>query len=142
MAAERRRVGNGLGEVAGIALVGNDGPVGDDAVSVQARPFHIHHGNPAKGTGTDGPQDMRVGDGRDKAFALQARFVLVDAAGNVHGQHQFQVDVLGLLGLGRRRHRQHCRHARRPSTCAHGDMKHRRRNGVKRFPQGTARTSA
>ena len=78
-----------------------DRPIDHHPLLELARPFHEDHGDAAGGAAGHGAQHARIDHGGGKALALQLELLLIDAAGDVGGQHQQQVD-LALVGAGTR----------------------------------------
>ena len=101
-AADRGAIGEGArrfddlgGEILCRRLVVDDGPVDDDLLRADARPFDEGHRDLAERAGADRLDDARIDDGRGIAVALQLEFRGVDAARYVGRQHQKKIDLLG-----------------------------------------------
>ncbi len=58
-----------------------------------AGPFDECHADAAGAAGADGVEHARIGDRRGIALALQLEFRGIDAARNVGGQHQQEIDI-------------------------------------------------
>ena len=73
----------------------DQGPIDHDLLRAEAGPFDEANRNPLVRTGTDRFEHLRVGDCRRIALSLQQEFRMIDAARNIGGEHQQQVDPLG-----------------------------------------------
>src|SRR5215813_12768275 len=82
------------GKILGSGLVANDGPVDDDLLLLGARPFHECDRDLAYCSGADRLNDAWIGDGRRIAVALQLEVRRGDAARNIGGENEEQVDFL------------------------------------------------
>ena len=77
------------------------GPLDQGALHPGVRPFVVGDGDTAVGAAQDRLDDHRVAEGLDVTLALQLGLVGVDAARDVDGHGQRQVDLLPLLCGGR-----------------------------------------
>ena len=71
------------------------GPVDDELLRADARPFDETDRDLLVRPRLDGIEHLRIGDRRRIAFALQQELGMVDAARHVRGEHQQQIDLLG-----------------------------------------------
>src|SRR5258708_1278243 len=100
--AERGEAGEGAwrreeyaGNPARRLVVADHHPIGDDFLRLGARPFDEGDGDRAVRTGLDRLDDARVGHRRGVALALQAKLVLIDAARDVGGENELEIDSFG-----------------------------------------------
>ena len=80
-------------------LVLDDGPVDDDALRGRARPFDEADRDLPAAAGLDGVEDALVAQGCRIAVTLELEFWAVDAARDVGGQHQQEIDLFGGAGM-------------------------------------------
>ena len=64
-------------------------------LGADARPFDESQADAAEMPGFDGVENARIGNGRRIALALQLELRRVDAARDIRGQDQKQIDIVG-----------------------------------------------
>ena len=76
--------------------IADDGPVDDEFLRDGTRPFDEAHRNAPGRARADGIEHLGVGDRRGVAVALQLEFSGIDAARDIRGKHEQQIDLLRL----------------------------------------------
>ena len=71
------------------------GPVDHELLRAETRPFDKADRNALMRAGADRVEHLRIGDRRGITLALQQEFRMIDAARDIGGQDEQQVDLLG-----------------------------------------------
>ncbi len=93
-ANERGNSSELVAEFAGGGGAVDHGPVDHQLLRAEARPLDEAERDALVRAGLDRVDHARVGDRRRIAFALQLEFRVIDAARDVGGEHQQEVDLL------------------------------------------------
>ena len=83
-----------FGEGGGAVLAVDDRPVEHDAVELGARPVEHGDRDPSERARFDGLDDLGAVERFGHAFALDVGFLVIDAARDVGGDHELQIDLL------------------------------------------------
>ena len=76
-----------------VGFTGNYHPVSRSALEPAVGPFDIRHGDAAIGPALDHVDHVFGRKGGNIALTLAACLFLVDGVGNIHGKHEFDIDL-------------------------------------------------
>ena len=92
-------------------------------------PFHIGNGDPAPLAARDRRDDPRIDQRLQVTLSLEPGLDMVDAAGDIDGEDEFEIDVFG----ERRRRQARCRQQAGKDGQAAAGAPHRYRNSTSPF---------